>query len=125
MFTHGHHQIRYQQAIPDIPLNGLRLHIHPADKLHLGYHAGGFLLPVEDVHQLVVQGVHRPVDEGIRALALVVEPLFGGFLLLGSQHQCAGLVLLQPEQPVHGVGHVVLAGIVHEIKHHQAFFAGG
>ena len=94
MLAHGYHQIRHQQTVPDIPLNGLRLHIHPADKLHLGDHSGGFLLPVEDVHQLVVQCVHRPVDEGIRAFALVIKPLFSGFLLFGAQHQSAGLVLL-------------------------------
>ena len=125
MLTHGHHQIRYQQTIPDIPLDGLRLHIHPPDKLYLGDHAGGFLLPVEDVYQLVVQGIHRPVDEGVRAFSLVIKSLLGGFLPFGAQHQGAGLVLLQPEQPVHGVGHIVLAGVVHEIKHHQALLTGG
>ena len=125
VLTHRHHQIGHQQAIPDIPLDGLGLHIHPADELHLRDHPGGLLLPVEDIHQLVVQGIHRPVDEGVRAFAPVVEALLGGFLPLGAQHQGAGLVLLQPEQPVHGVGHVVLAGIVHEVEHHQAFLAGG
>ena len=93
VLAHGHHQVGYQQAIPDIPLDGLCLHIYPADELHLGDHPGGLLLPVEDVHQLVVQGIHRPVDEGIRALAPVVEPLFGGFLSLGAQHQGTGLIL--------------------------------
>ena len=125
MLAHGYHQIRHQQTVPDIPLNGLRLHIHPADELHLGDHPCSFFLPVEDVHQLVIQGVHRPVEEGVRALAPVVEALLGSFLPLGAQHQSAGLVLLQPEQTVHGVGHVVLAGIVHEIKHHQALLARG
>ena len=94
MLTHGHHQIRYQQAIPDIPFNGLRLHIHPPDKLHLGDHTGGLLLPVEDVYQLIVQGIHWPVNEGIRAFSLFIKPLLGGFLPFGAQHQGAGLVLL-------------------------------
>ena len=26
---------------------------------------------------------------------------------------------------MHGVGHIVLAGVIHEVKHHQALFAGG
>ena len=95
VITHGHHQIRYQQAIPDIPLNGLRLHIYPTDELHLGDHPGSFFLPVKNIHQLVVQSVHRPVDEGIRALTLVIKPLFGGFLLFGAQHQCSCTVRKQ------------------------------
>ena len=124
VLAHGHHQVGHQQTVPDISLDGLRLYIHPADKLHLGDHAGGLILPVEDVHQFVVQGVHRPVDECIRALAAVVKALLSSLLLLGAQHQRTGLVVFQPEQPVHGVGHVVLAGVVYKVEHHQTFLTG-
>lgn len=34
VLTHGHHQVGHQLAFPHIPLDGLGLHIHPADKLH-------------------------------------------------------------------------------------------
>ena len=37
--------------------------------------------------------------------------------------QLTGLVLLQLEQPVEGLGRVVLAGIVHEVEDHQALLA--
>ena len=111
VFDHGYHQIGYQQTVPDIPLDGLRLYVHPAAELHLGDHAGGFLLPVEDVHQLIVQGIHQPpVNDGLQALAPVIEALFGGLLLLGAQHQGAGLVLLQSEQLVHGVEYLRYSG---------------
>ena len=35
VFAHGYHQIGHQQAAPDIPLDGVRLHVHTADELHL------------------------------------------------------------------------------------------
>ena len=56
----------------------------PGGQTHLGDHPGGLVLPVEDVHQLVVGGIHRPVDEGFRLFPFGVEGGLGGLFCGGG-----------------------------------------
>ncbi len=120
MLAYRYDEVRYDHPLTDIPLDRLGLHVYAADELHLRHHTGGFLLPVEDIHQLIIHGVHRPVDERIGLFAACVQVLFGGLLPLWSQHHGAGAIILEAKQTVKGLWHIVLAGIVHEVEHHQA-----
>ena len=120
--AHGHNQVGHELPFPQVALDGLGLHVHPANKFHLGDHAGGFFLPIEEVDEFIIQRIHRPVDEGVGPFAAGVEPFLGGFLPFWSHNEGAGLVVFQAKETVHGIGHVVLAGVVDEVEHHEAFF---
>ena len=123
VLAHGHDQIRHKLALPDVPLNGLGLHIHPAHIFHLGDHPGSLFLPVEDVHQLIIGGVHRIIDHGVRLLSLAIQIGLRLALAFLANHGAARMILLQLEQPVQRVGHIILAGVVHEVKNHQMILA--
>lgn len=120
--AHGHNEVGHELPFPQVALDGLGLHVHPANKFHLGDHAGGFFLPVEEVDEFIIQRIHRPVDEGVGPFAAGVESFLGGFLPLWGDDEGARLVIFQAKEAVHGIGHVVLAGVVDEIEHHEAFF---
>ena len=118
MLAHGYDQIRHQFSLTHIALNGLGLHIHPAHELHLRNHPGSFFLPVEDIHQLVISGIHGIVDNRVRLFALAVQIIFRLALALLADHRAARMILVQLKQAVQRIGHIVLAGIVHEVEHH-------
>ena len=122
MLAHGHDQIRHQLSFPHITLDGLGLHIHSAYKLHLRNHPGGLFLPVEDIDQLVIGGIHGIVDDRVRLLAFAIQIVLCLALPLLANHRAARVVLVQFEQAVQRIGHIVLAGIIHEIENHQIIF---
>ena len=123
VLAHGYHQIRQDHALADVALDSLALHVYAPHELHLRQHPGGLLLPVEQVDQLVIRGVHGIIHQRARPLAPGVQALLRRLLRYRRGHQSAGVIVLQPEKPVQRIGHVVLAGVVHEVEHHQAVLA--
>ena len=123
VFAHGDNQIWHQLALADIAFDSLRLDIYTAYKLHLRDHTLGFFLPVEDIHQLIVCGIHRPVDQGVRLFSFGIELCLGGLLSAGSHGQLTGPILLQFKQSMQRLRHIVLAGVVHKVKDHKAFLS--
>ena len=67
---------REQFTVPHIPCDGLGLHVHPADKIHLGDHAFGFFLRIKYVHQLILKILLLHSDHMSKKSIVARQPAF-------------------------------------------------